>query len=203
MFWNYVAGDFLFGLGLGLGLGLGDGKLPRQRGLAVHNSDVVYQFDANPAQSGAETVFNSLVQRVTADPQGRRNNGLANVPPTTGDLRIPMLTLHTLGDLFVPFHMEQEYARRTAAKGNSHNLVQRATRDYGHCAFTGAELVQTFTALVGWVEGGVKPAGDNVLDPAEVATPNFGCKWTDKVSPRQWNTVPALAFLTPPACPAP
>ena len=196
LFWNGVAGDFLFGLGVG------DGTLPRQPGVAVQNSDVVYQFDTLPAQSGAETLFNGTVQRVTADPQARRNNGLANVTPTTGDLRIPTVTLHTLGDLFVPFHMEQEYARRVAAKGYSHNLVQRATRDYGHCAFTGPELVATFSALVGWVEGGVKPAGDDVLDPATVANPNFGCTYTDKVSPRQWNTVPGLAFLTPPACPA-
>lgn len=197
LFWNGVAGDFLFGLGVG------DGTLPRQPGVAVQNSDVVYQFDTNLAQSGAETVFNGTVQRVTADPQARHNNGIANVPPTTGDLRIPMVTLHTLGDLFVPFHMEQEYARRVASKGWGHNLVQRATRDYGHCAFTGPELVATFSALVGWVEGGVKPAGDNVLDPAVVASPDFGCTYTDKVSPRQWDTVPQLAFLKPPSCPAP
>ena len=112
-----------------------------------------------------------------------------------------MLTLHTLGDLFVPFLMEQEYARRVARKGHSHNLVQRATRDYGHCAFTGPELAQTFTDLVKWVEGGVKPAGDDVRNPAVVAKPDFGCKFTDKLSPRQWDA-PELAFLKPPACPA-
>lgn len=198
MFWNgVVPGNFLFSLGVG------DGTLPRAPGVALQNSDVVYQFDTNPAISAAENLFNQTVQRLTADPQARRNNGIANVPPTTGDLRIPMLTLHTLGDLFVPFHMEQEYARRVAAKGNAHNLVQRATRDYGHCTFTGPELVTTFVALVTWVEGGVKPAGDAVLDPAAVAHPDFGCTYTDKVSPRQWNTVPGLAFLTPPSCPAP
>jgi pimeloyl-ACP methyl ester carboxylesterase len=196
LFWNAVAGDFLFGLGVG------DGTLPRAPGFVLENSDVVYQFDTDPAQSGAETVFNSVVQRVTADPQARRNNGIANVSPTLGDLRIPMLSLHTLGDLFVPFLMEQVYARRVASKGNAHNLVQRATRDYGHCAFTGPELVQTFTDLVKWVEGGIRPAGDDVLDTAAVASPSFGCTFTDKVSPRQWNTVPGLAFLTPPSCPA-
>lgn len=195
LFWNAVAGDFLFGLGVG------NGTLPRAPGFVLQNSDVVYQFDTNPAQSPAENLFNQTVQRVSADPQARRNNGIANVPPTLGDLRIPMLTLHTLGDLFVPFHMEQEYASRVKAKGYAHNLVQRATRDYGHCSFTGPELVQTFTDLVKWVEAGIKPAGDNVLDPAAVADPNFGCQFTDKVSPRQWSTVPALAFLTPPACP--
>ena len=196
LFWNAVVGDFLFGLGVG------DGTLPRAPGFALQNSDVVYQFDTNPAMSAAENLFNQTVQRVTADPQGRRNNGIANVPPTTGDLRIPMLTLHTLGDLFVPFHMQQVYARRVADKGNAHNLVQRATRDYGHCTFTGPELVTTFVDLVKWVEGGIKPAGDDVLNATTVAHPNFGCTYTDKVSPRQWNTVPALAFLAPPSCPA-
>ena len=196
-YWNYVAGDFLFGLGVG------DGTLPRQPGVAVDNHDVVYQFDANPAQSGAETVFNSTVQRVTADTQARRRNGIANVTPTTGDLHMPMLTLHTLGDLFVPFHMEQDYARRVAAKGLSNNLVQRATRDYGHCAFTPTELVTTFVDLVKWVEGGIKPKGDDVLNPLAVANPAFGCQFTDPVTPRQWDLVPQLAFLKPPACPAP
>ena len=195
IFWNFLAGDFLFGLGVG------DGTLPRQPGVAVQNSDVVYQFDTNPAQSAAENLFNQTVQRITADPQGRRNNGLANVTPTLGDLKIPMLTLHTLGDLFVPFHMEIEYAQRVKAKGWSHNLVQRATRDVGHCTFSPRELATTFTDLVKWVEGGIKPAGDNVLDAAQVAKPDFGCKWTDPSVPRIWNT-PGLEFLKPAACPA-
>jgi hypothetical protein len=197
LYWNGVAGDFLFGLGVG------DGTLPRQPGVAVQNSDVSYQFDGNPALSAAEDAFNLAVQRVTADRQARRTNGLANVTPTTGDLRIPMLSIHTLGDLFVPFHMEQEYARRVKAKGLAQNLVQRATRDIGHCTFTPTELVTTFVDLVKWVEAGVKPAGDDVLDAAKVADPAFGCTFTDKVSPRLWDQVPQLAFLKPPACPAP
>ena len=112
-----------------------------------------------------------------------------------------MLTLHTLGDLFSPFVVEQIYAERVAAQGASDLLVQRATRDFGHCAFTPTELVTGFNDLVQWVEGGVKPAGDDVLDPAAVADPAFGCQFTDTAAPRQWNT-PALAFLAPPACPA-
>ncbi len=201
-FWNGVAGDFLFGLGVG------DGTLTRQPGVAVQNSDVTYQFDTLAALSPAEVVFNGTVQRISADPQARRRNGLANVTPTTGDLRIPMLTLHTLGDLFVPFHMEQEYARRVKANGASNLLVQRATRDFGHCTFTGPELVTTFVDLAKWVEAGIKPAGDAVLDAAAVANPNFGCTYTDKTSPRIWDPVPPatvspLAFLKPPACPAP
>jgi len=196
LFWNGVAGDFLFGLGVG------DGTLPRQPGVAVDNSDVVYQFDTDPALSAPEAAFNDAVQRVVADPQARHVNGLSNVPPTTGDLKIPMLTLHTLGDLFVPFLMEEVYAKRVAAHNASQFLVQRATRDFGHCAFTAPELVRTFADLVAWVEHGVKPAGDNVLDPSAVADPNFGCTFTDKTSSRLWDQA-GLGFLQPPACPVP
>jgi pimeloyl-ACP methyl ester carboxylesterase len=196
LFWNGVAGDFLFGLGVG------NGTLTRQPGMALQNSDVVYQFDADPVLSPAEQAFNAGVQRLTADRQARRRNGIANVPPTTGNLKIPMLTLHTLGDLFVPFHMEQEYARRVAANGASNLLVQRVTRDFGHCTFTPTELVTTFVDLVKWVDGGLKPAGDNVLDPAVVASPTYGCTYTDKTAPRIWDN-PQLAFLKPPACPTP
>lgn len=199
VYWNgLVPNDFLFGLGVG------DGTLTRQPGVAVQNSGTVYQFDADPTLSASESAFNAAVQRVTADPQGRRNNGLANVPPLNGKLKMPMLTLHTLGDLFVPFHMEQAYARRVAAYGASQLLVQRATRDVGHCAFTGPELATTFLDLVKWVEQGVKPAGDNVLDPAMVAQPTYGCTFTDKAAPRVWDS-PAWAAAglpKPAACPA-
>lgn len=193
LFWNGVAGNFLFGLGVG------DGTLPRQPGVAVNNAGVVYQFDTDPALSAEEEAFNAAIQRIAADPQARHVNGLSNVPPTTGDLKIPMLTLHTVGDLFVPFLEEEVYAQRVAAHNASDLLVQRATRDFGHCAFTGPELVQTFADLVSWVDDGVKPAGDDVLDPSAVADPDFGCTFTDKTSPRLWDT-PGLGFLRPPAC---
>jgi Prolyl oligopeptidase family len=195
LYWNAVAGDFLFGLGV-------DPLLTPQSGGVADNTDVVYQFDTDSQLSPAEQQFNAMVQRVAADTPARRRAGLVGIAPTTGDLQIPMLTLHTLGDLYVPFHMEQEYARRVAARGASDMLVQRATRDVGHCSFTPTELVQTFGDLVGWVQSGIKPAGDNVLDPSAVADPNFGCTFTDKTSPRIWDQVPGLAFLKPPACPA-
>lgn len=36
-----------------------------------------------------------------------------------------------------------------------------------------------FQDLVNWVENGVKPLGDNFLDPDEVADSDFGCEFTD------------------------
>jgi pimeloyl-ACP methyl ester carboxylesterase len=177
-FWNTFPalasgpGNFLFDLGTG------DGTLPRAPGVGVDNSDIVYQFDLNPALSPEEQVFNDAVVRVTADPQARVG-GLRQLPQVSGDIGIPVLTLHNLGDLFVPFHNETEYAKRVHAHGKSDLLVQRAIRGVSHCDFTPAEFSTAFLDLVNWVEAGVKPAGDNLLDPSVVAAPNFGCAFTN------------------------
>jgi pimeloyl-ACP methyl ester carboxylesterase len=157
-------------------------------GSGRENLSTVYQFDGDPALSAEEEAFNDAIVRVAADPKYRHKEGLgpfpgtrgdSDSPPISGDIGIPVVTLHTLGELFVPFSMEQIYARRAAAHGKLDLLVQRAIRDVNHCGFTEAEQTRAFDDLVNWVENGVKPAGDDVLDPAVVAAPNFGCKFTE------------------------
>ena len=74
--------------------------------------------------------------------------------------------------------MEQIYARRVAAQGNADLLVSRAIRDVFHCRFTRLEETQAFDDLVNWVENGIKPGGDDILDPVAVAAANFGCNFT-------------------------
>lgn len=155
-----------------------DGTVPRSPGVVVDNTDAVYQFDTDPAISPAEQALNDAVLRVAQEPAGRVEHGVANVPVVNGTPPVPVLSLHDIGDLFVPFSMEQVYAQRVAANGRSDLLVQRAIRGVGHCDFTANELVRGFTDLVRWVEGGVRPPGDNVLDPAIVADPNYGCAFT-------------------------
>ncbi|HEX6219737.1 MAG TPA: hypothetical protein VF115_01445 [Acidimicrobiia bacterium] len=177
-FWNTVPsfqtgpGNFLFDLGAS------DGTLSRSPGVAVDNSDVVYQFDTNQALSPAEQAFNDGVVRVETDRQARAGNGLAQVPKVEGDPSVPVLSLHNLGDLFVPFHNEVIYGNEAAANGKSDLVVQRAIRGVSHCDFTAFELVTAFVDLVTWVESGVKPAGDDVTNPAAVAAADFGCEFT-------------------------
>lgn len=165
-------GNYLFSLGLDGTLG---GIIP---GNIMGNMDQNYQLDDNPNLSNEEILLNTEVLRVAPDRQGRHPNGLANVPSVSGNINIPVLSLHTVGDLFVPLLMQQIYAQRVADHGKSHLLVQKVIRDVGHCAFTPAEQEQAFEDLVKWVEQGIKPAGDNVLDPAVVADPKFGCQFT-------------------------
>ncbi len=143
------------------------------------NVDTVYQIDADPALSAAELALNANILRIDLDPQARHEKGLAgNSPPIEGTFRIPVLSMHTLGDLFVPFSMEQIYARRAAANGVGDLLVTRAIRDINHCGFATAEMEEGFADLVNWVTNGVKPAGDDILNPSAVADPDFGCAFS-------------------------
>ena len=154
------------------------------------NIGTVYQLDADPAISAEEAALNTTIVRIAADPQYRHSNGLGRMPgtdvvspPISGDITIPVLSTHTIGELFVPFHMEQIYAQRVAAHDAADLLVTRAIRDIGHCSFSTAERIRAFDDLVTWVETGTRPLGDDVLDPATVADPLFGCQFTEPDRP--------------------
>jgi hypothetical protein len=147
------------------------------------NLDTAYQLDGDPALTSDEQALNQAVQRVAPDPQGRHPDGLANIPHVSGNLPIPTMSLHTLGDLFVPFSMEHIYKRRVDDNGASDLLVQRAIRDVRHCGFTILEQGRAFSDLVNWVATGAKPAGDDVITPAVVASPAYGCSFTAGTRP--------------------
>ena len=83
----------------------------------------------------------------------RGGQGLSGVPRITGRFDVPVLTMHDLGDLFVPFSMEQEYARNAVRRGTSDLLVQRAVRGVQHCDFSAQEYQQAFSDLVMWAHG--------------------------------------------------
>ncbi|RZI44546.1 alpha/beta hydrolase [Herbaspirillum sp. HC18] len=168
----------------------------------------VYQMDNDPALSAEEASFNSTVQKLTAVPGANRlrTDGLRWIPKVNGQFKIPVVTLHTLGDLYVPFSMEQIYRRRADTQGSGDWLVQRAIRAPSHCDFTVKEQVEAFDAMIGWAESGIKPAGDDVLTPATVANPTYGCTFTRNAGGTDDNPVTigtrnAIApMLTP--CPA-
>jgi len=81
---------------------------------------------------------------------------------TTGNLEMPLLTLHTTGDGQVPIEQARILQRRVDAAGRHRLLVQRVMRDPGHCGFTSTEWEASLEALVRWVEHGVQPEGNNV-----------------------------------------
>lgn len=155
------------------------------------------------------TALNKSVAKLTAAPDANRlrYDGLRWIPKINGDFKIPVVSIHTLGDLFVPFSMEQVYQKRAAAKGNSNWLVQRAIRGVSHCDFTVAEQVDAFDAMIKWERDGVKPGGDDVVTPATVAATSYGCTYTkNTLGPDESGTTRALRPATlamSAACPKP
>ena len=147
----------------------------------VSTVNTVYQLDNDPAISTAEQAYADSTLRVApvADANRLRTDGLRWVPKTNAKINVPMVTIHTLGDMYVPFSMEQIYKRRADKLGTSDYLVQRAIRGVSHCDFTVAEQVAAFQAMTDWEQKGVKPEGDDVLTPATVADPKYGCKFTN------------------------
>ncbi len=144
------------------------------------NRNRSFQLDGDPELSSAEIMLNENILRVQRDPgvNRRGRSPLARIPEITGRLSIPVISVHTLGDLFVPFSMQQIYAMDAARFGRSDMLVQRATRAVGHCEFSSEELIETFDDLVTWVEEGTRPAGEDVLDADTVGQDSFGCTYT-------------------------
>src|SRR6185295_7627165 len=95
------------------------------------------------------------------------------------------LTVQPTGDALTVFSSSQELRRRVAAKHKGDLLVQRAIQSPQHCFDHGmnqAELADSFSALVDWVEHGRKPAGEDLL--GDLA--NAGAKFT--LSPRLGST---------------
>ena len=145
------------------------------------NIATVYQFDNNPLQSAEENAFNNSILRVSADPAANapRTDGIRYVPQVNGQFSVPVVTMHGLGDLYVPFIHEKVYRQRAIANGSDNLLVQRAIRAPGHCDFTIAEQSAAFEGLVNWVDMGIKPIGDNVLDANLIAQDSYGCTFSD------------------------
>lgn len=161
----------------------------------LDTTQLFYKVDASSASTTAvDTAFNAAAFKITptADANRLRRDGLRWIPVANGDINIPVVAIHTLGDLFVPFKMEQVYAARVKAKGNDKWLVQRAIRDVGHCAFTAAEATAAFDDMVKWEAGGAKPAGDDVTTPAVLAAPTYGCTFTRNTPSAEDFTAPAV-----------
>lgn len=102
------------------------------------NEQRIYRGSAN------DGLLNQQVGRFRADPVA-----LANVVPyeTSGNLTLPLVTIHTTGDDVIPFWQEALYRAKAHPSGNG-SLTQLPVDAYGHCNFTESQLLSAFTILV-------------------------------------------------------
>src|SRR5258708_22651020 len=90
---------------------------------------------------------------------------LENYYTPTGQLQVPMLTLHTTADPIVPFAQEAAYAQVVANAGASGMLVQQSVSRYGHCNVNAKETANALQGLFLWVNFGIKPPSGDVTVP--------------------------------------
>ena len=114
------------------------------------NSNTVYTSAALPLP--LMNSINASVARYSATPDA--SAWLENNYQPTGQLRIPMLTVHNRFDPLVPFAHEAAYQQATSDAGFSENLRQRAVNNYGHCNFGAQATATAVQDLVAWVTTG-------------------------------------------------
>ena len=165
-----------------LGTGGSDGTLNGILSRNVYdNTWRFYRWTDGRRITWDEWRFNRQVDRERADLLANpiRTDGVRWLPLVKGNFDVPVLTMHTLGDFYVPFKHQQLYRKRAELRGNGDLLVQRAIRAPSHCDFSGTEIATATIDWLTWVNGGPKPGGDEVLDPKVVADPDYGCQFTN------------------------
>jgi pimeloyl-ACP methyl ester carboxylesterase len=94
--------------------------------------------------SADDSALNSSVERFRGDADAAA--AIANGYETTGNLRIPLLTMHTDGDPIVPYWHAQKYGEKVAAQGSSTFYAHiPVTETYGHCSFNFSQLSSALT----------------------------------------------------------
>jgi hypothetical protein len=124
-------------------------------GQPFDNSQRLYRGSANDER------LNREVQRFQADPAA-----LAEMNAhyeTRGNIRVPVVTLHTLADPVVPYWHESLYRQKTNLQGAGALHLNIPTVHYGHCAFAVEEVLVAFVVLVFRVEGVIPLNAERVL----------------------------------------
>ncbi|MDQ1379901.1 MAG: hypothetical protein QOJ71_620, partial [Actinomycetota bacterium] len=117
-------------------------------------------YRLGPTSDVTSAEFDAKAIRLHSDEKGLR--AFSAGTDVTGNLAMPLLTMHTTGDEQVPIDQAQVLHARVHAAGRDALLVQRVVKDPGHCGFSSAEQEAAFAALQQWVEHGTRPDGTNL-----------------------------------------
>ncbi|MGK2966095.1 MAG: alpha/beta hydrolase family protein [Tepidiformaceae bacterium] len=134
----------------------------REQAIAAASTNVGTEYAIDEGFGITSAELDAAIRRIEPDGDARSGDDGRETAPPTGRITVPLLTLHNTGDVFVPITHEASYAEKARAVGTDDLLVQRAIRAGGHCAFSTDEVTTAWTDLVGWVEEGGRPGGDDL-----------------------------------------
>ncbi|WAZ25430.1 hypothetical protein STRCI_006928 [Streptomyces cinnabarinus] len=107
-----------------------------------------------------DEALNAGVERFAADPTAVRD--LSYDSDLTGEVRVPVLTLHAIDDPTAFIEHESAYRATLEGAGRERNLVQTFTRESEHSELSGAEYANSIAALDRWVRTDVRPTARSV-----------------------------------------
>jgi hypothetical protein len=124
----------------------------KQLNLSVDRAEVESLYKRAGLSLAADLETLSSAARIVADPVAvnylRRNIAF------DGEIHIPVLTVHTLGDDIVNVQNEQAYAAIIHKVGHDALLRETFVHRAGHCQFTSAETIAALQALIGRLDTG-------------------------------------------------
>jgi hypothetical protein len=146
---------------------------------SVNRDEVVALYTAAGLDLEADLDALNDAPRITADPASvdyLEQNIIFN-----GNIRVPVLTLHTTGDGLVSNQNENAYADAVREAGKNRFLRRTFVHRAGHCTFTPAETVTALVNLITRLDTGIWPdltpdalnTEAGALGPLNLAPPSF------------------------------
>jgi pimeloyl-ACP methyl ester carboxylesterase len=135
----------------------------RAGGPVSQNLDHVYGLSQdevaylNGLDVDAEALLEAMNARTNIQARRSARKYLERYANLTGEIKRPVLSMHTTVDSICAIENESAYRETVAAAGQEDMLVQVYTDGVGHCAFTPAQMLTTFAAMEHWLDTGERP----------------------------------------------
>ncbi len=154
----------------------------------THGLNPVTNLGVQYSGSTDDAALNAGVFR--AGPNDRAEDFLDSAYDPNGQVHIPTVTMHTIGDGLVIVENENAYQDTLEDVGNAPQLQQNYTNAGGHCKFTNSEVLASFQALLNWVEKNKKPTREDVATLCQQNTKLFGdtCSLNLDFQPKAFDT---------------
>jgi hypothetical protein len=146
----------------------------------------------NYAGSLDDVALNAGVARYAADPAAYRRFAADTDP--TGKIPVPVLTVKWISDPTAFVELDSHFKSVMQQGGSGDRLVQTFTTSGTHSYISGPTYPTLVSALLGWVEQGIKPTPASIAAacPANEARFGIGCSFAPAYTPAALETrVPA------------
>lgn len=133
--------------------------------------------------SDDDVALNAGVQRYAADPQAVAQFG-ADADPG-GRIPVPVLSTHGVKDSTAFVEMDHSFRQTMERAGSADHLVQTFTQDSEHSYLSDPAYPALMSALLKWVEQGVKPTPQGIARdcPGFEAKFGVGCRFLPDYAP--------------------